>query len=118
MNRDKPSPACNLTSSSTSAAKHCNVNSPVAAQSHVEKARRDLELLETKRHAAELRMREVHAKEAAEAARQTAAEQAERERQQVRASVLQTPWQPPYRWLTRTVQTRLHQEGSSFCVLP
>ncbi len=53
-------------------------------QVHVEKARRDLELLETKRHAAELRMRESQAKEAAEAARQAATEQVERDRQQAR----------------------------------
>ena len=56
-------------------------------QLHVEKARRDLELLETKRHAAELRMRESQAKEAAEAARQAAAEQVERDRQQARPPV-------------------------------
>jgi len=60
----------------------------LGAQVHVEKARRDLELLETKRHAAELRMRESQAKEAAEAARRSAAEQVERDRQQARPAHL------------------------------
>jgi len=61
-----------------------SINVPLCMQVHVEKARRDLELLETKRHAAELRMRESQAKEAAEAARQAATEQVERDRQQAR----------------------------------
>ena len=61
-----------------------SVNACLRVQAHVDKARRDLELLETKRHAAELRMREVQAKEAAEAARRDAAAQAERDRQQAR----------------------------------
>ena len=66
---------------------YANDSVPVGAQVHVDKARRDLELLETKRHAAELRMRESQAKEAAEAARRAAAEQVEQDRQQARFSV-------------------------------
>ncbi len=66
--------------------RHCRSvtpdHTPLPAQAYVEKAQGEEELMEAKRVAAALRMREAQAVAAVEAARRAAAEAAERERQQ------------------------------------
>ena len=61
---------------------HDPIITPLPAQAYVEKAQGEEELMEAKRVAAALRVREAQALAAVEVARRAAAEAAERERQQ------------------------------------
>ena len=81
---------------------------PAAVQAYVDKAQGEEELMEAKRVAAALRMREAQALAAVEAARQAAAEAAERERQQASSPAALTSYGSSlYVWPKMTVPHRV-----------